>query len=202
MFADSWKCTLWQPKRGLRSLFCLCLYLGIWRRSAARPGMFRNSFQSQHYFGGNSMWSPCLVQYRVSVLPALLSLSLDIARQVLPAWLLWSRVSARCIAFPGSHFWAPGSVLPPLEQCWQSAVPQTSHSQCARERARHLFRPPNLLFLFLFFSDTHIPPSCPRLKPGGHSSSLFAGPMGFRSSQCRLLSGCLVCPPLLHPSRL
>lgn len=55
MFADSWKCTFWQPERSLWSLFCLCLYLGIWRHSAARSGMLRKSSQNQHHFGGNNI---------------------------------------------------------------------------------------------------------------------------------------------------
>lgn len=59
MFIDSWKCTFWQPKGSLWSLFCLCLYLGIRRHSATRSGMCRNSWQNQFYLEKNIIisWS-------------------------------------------------------------------------------------------------------------------------------------------------
>lgn len=73
MLADSWKCTFWQPERSLWSLFCLCLYLGIWRHSATRSGMFRNSSQNRYHFGGNNICdSYIFIIINLSYLPCFL----------------------------------------------------------------------------------------------------------------------------------
>lgn len=72
MLVDSGKCTFRQPKRSVRSLFCLCLCLGLRRHSAARSGVFTTSLQNQFYLGGIECVTPMFLLYYIhlSYLPS------------------------------------------------------------------------------------------------------------------------------------
>lgn len=164
MFADSWKCTFWQPERSLWSLFCLCLYLGIWRHSAARSGMLRKSSQNQHHFGGNNIcdsyifmiidlsYLPCFL-LRLCIIQARSSrqIVLTLAGKSI-AFLQLSLLSSR-LCF---HL-CLDQVLP--ASCCAGEALSVCLTQSASSAPPPRFVPP-----FFFFHAIHIPSSCYHLK--------------------------------------